>query len=235
MSESDGSEFSYTGTSNLEAMAEAVRYNAFLVDSVAAAMPATGAILDFGAGIGTFASALVARGREVQAVEPDDGQRRQLESSGVVAFVSTAEIADEAFDGAYSLNVLEHIEDDVAALRELHRVLRPDGRLVIYVPAMPWLFTSMDVLVGHVRRYRRSELIDRIASVGFDILDARYVDSIGVVATLAYRLFGSRSGRLSPRSVAIYDRLVFPLSRLADRLLGRIVGKNLLVVARGAK
>lgn len=233
--DSDDGAFTYTGSSNLEAMVEAKRYNAFLVDLVVDGMRGREELLDFGAGIGTFAQALLARGVHVEAVEPDDAQRRQLESLGIVAFRSIGDVGDGVFSGVYTLNVLEHIEDDAAVLKELHRVLRPHGRLLIYVPALPLLFTAMDVRVGHVRRYRRRELLDRVESAGFAVLDTRYVDCVGVIATLAYRFVGSRDGRLDPRSVALYDRLVFPISRRLDRLFQRVAGKNLLVLAAATK
>ena len=132
----------------------------------------------------------------------------------------------------YTLNVLEHIEDDERALAELRRVMRPGATLVVYVPALPWLFTTMDTRVGHFRRYRRAELVEKLLRAGFTVGSVRYVDSLGVLATLAYRLLGSREGTIDPRSVALYDRFVFPLSRLLDRLFERTGGKNLLVIAR---
>lgn len=232
MGRSADDDSAYSGTSNLEAMAEAERYNAFLVETVVRAFAPGSSLLDFGAGIGTFALMLRERGFSVEAVEPDDEQRRRLTAAGIRASRSTGDLGDGTVEGAYTLNVLEHIEDDGDALRELHRVLRPDAVLVVYVPALPWLFTAMDARVGHVRRYRRAELVERIAGAGFEIREVRFVDSLGVLATLAYRLVGSRDGSVDPRSVALYDRFVFPLSRMSDRLLERIVGKNLLVIAR---
>jgi SAM-dependent methyltransferase len=229
--EADEFGFAYTGTSNLEAMAEAKRYNEFLVTSVAATFAPKTSILDFGAGIGTFALMLRDRGFTVAAVEPDDEQRNRLEIEQITAWGSTADIPDSTLDGAYTLNVLEHINDDCYALRELHRVLRPGAKLFIYVPAMPWLFTAMDDRVGHFRRYRRDELVEKVNAAGFDVDFAKYVDSVGVLATLAYRLLGSRDGEINPRAVAIYDRLVFPLSRVFDRLFERVGGKNLLLLA----
>ena len=67
---------------------------------------------------------------------------------------------------------------------------------------------------------------------GFRVADARYVDSLGFLAALAYRGLGRADGALDPRSVRLYDRLVFPASRLLDRALHRVVGKNLLLRAR---
>jgi hypothetical protein len=85
--------------------------------------------------------------------------------------------------------------------------------------------------VGHVRRYRLRDLSQRIKDAGFAVERARYVDSIGFFAGLAYRFFGDADGDLDVRAVRLYDRVVFPISRVLDSLFGRILGKNLLVLA----
>jgi hypothetical protein len=90
----------------------------------------------------------------------------------------------------------------------------------------------MDRHVGHFRRYRRKPLRQLLRTAGFDIEAAFYVDSLGFLATLAYKLFGSRSGSVSPGSVSIYDTLIFPLSRVVDVLTAGSFGKNLTVVAK---
>ena len=127
--------------------------------------------------------------------------------------------------------MLEHIEDDSGALSVLHDRLKPGGRIIIYVPAFGVLFSSMDRLVGHHRRYRRRELSEKLRATGFAIESAYYVDSLGFFSALAYRLIGKETGVISPGAVKIYDRFLFPLSRLLDRLVLGSFGKNLVVVA----
>jgi hypothetical protein len=69
--------------------------------------------------------------------------------------------------------------------------------------------------------------------VGFEIERAEYADSLGFFVTLLYKVIGSRAGDISSGSVRFYDRVVFPLSRLLDRVgLSRLFGKNLLAVMR---
>ena len=68
-----------------------------------------------------------------------------------------------------ALDVLEHLEDDGAAARELRRVLRPDGVLVVAVPADPALWSAHDEAVGHVRRYTRPTLTSLLVRGGFAI------------------------------------------------------------------
>ena len=215
---------------NLEVMEQAERYNRFLLGLV---LPlARGKrVLDFGAGSGTFAHALAAEGVEVRAVEPDPGLRSRLTVS---ASADVGEVASESVDLVYSFNVLEHIEDDAAALAELRRVLKPGGRLLLYVPAFMLLYSEMDRRIGHVRRYRKTALKERVRKAGFAVDDARYADSLGFFAALAYKALGPRDGTLNSRGVRFYDRYVFPFSRLLDLGSHPVIGKNLILRATKA-
>lgn len=222
----------YTGTENLEVMAEAVRYNAFLAALVRAPLRRGDLVLDFGAGTGTFALPLAREGHAPICVEPDPALSTRLRGAGLKVHASLDELAPASIDYAYGLNVLEHIEDDRAVLSQLHGRLRPGGLLMLYVPAFPILFSSMDRRVGHLRRYRRRELLGKCREAGFVVQRCRHVDSLGFPAALAYRAFGDRDGGIDRRALRLYDRYVFPASRLVDRLLGGLVGKNLWLLAR---
>lgn len=208
-----------------------MNYNRFLVAELVSFASGLGRILDFGAGNGRFAVALRERGLEVAAVEPDRVLRASIRARGVPAFAALEELGAERFDGVYCVNVLEHLPDDRAVLAALRARLAPGGRLLLYVPAFPVLFSANDARVGHLRRYRRRELLESLRAAGLAPESARYVDSIGFFAGLWYRGFGRRDGGLDPRAVRLYDRALFPLSRRLDRALGRYFGKNLLVRA----
>lgn len=223
---------SYTGTDNLEVMAEAVNYNAFLAGLVRAPMRPGDRVLDFGAGTGTFALPLAAAGHPPACVEPDPGLAARLRAAGLEVHASADALPPGGLDYAYSLNVLEHIDDDRGALARLHAALRPGGTLMLYVPAFPLLFSAMDRKVGHVRRYRRGDLQAKCREAGFVVERCRYVDSLGFFAALAYRIGGDRDGGIDRRALALYDRWVFPASRWLDRITGRGFGKNLWLLAR---
>lgn len=221
----------YTGVENLEAMREARRYNRFLVDLVLDHRADQGPTLDFGAGAGTFADLLRERGLEVRCLEPDAHLQGRLADQGLTVVGSSAEVADDSVGYVYSMNVLEHIEDDQAALAEIYRMLYPGGRLLLYVPAFQILFSSMDRRVGHFRRYRRRALVDLVRESGFEIRHSAYADCVGFAAALAYRFMGDRSGEISRRQVSNYDRLLFPVSRALDHVFDKAFGKNVYVVA----
>jgi SAM-dependent methyltransferase len=224
----------YTGTDNLEVMALAVNYNAFLTELVLRYAGDAAALLDFGAGIGTFAATLVERGRAVSCIETDTDQAGMIAAKGIPVQQRVSDYPDNSFDFIYSLNVLEHIEDDVQALTELRRVLKPQGKIFIYVPALNVLYSSMDRKVGHHRRYSRRSLQHLGRSAGYRVSHCRYADSLGFPATLLFKLTNNTSGDLNPGPLTLYDKWIFPLSRLGDYLTSRLFGKNVYCVLEKA-
>jgi SAM-dependent methyltransferase len=222
----------YSGVDNLEVMEQALNYNAFLQELVTAWARPSDEILDFGAGTGVLAVPLAAAGYQVRCVEPDAGLRARLQASGLDAHVAIEEISPDSLDLVYTVNVLEHIADDLAAVAALRRRLKPGGLLVAYVPAFPTLHTSMDAKVGHLRRYRRAGLAEVLHRAGLIVEQIAYQDGLGFVATLLFKWFGNDKGAINLQALIAYDRCAFPLSRRLDRLTGRWFGKNLLAVAR---
>lgn len=216
----------------LDVMDAAERYNAHILGLALAHAGGARTVLDFGAGTGRLAAGLAERGLDVTGVEPDPGLRAQLAARGIESAPSIEALGDRRFDYAVSSNVLEHVPDDAAALRALRERLHPGGRLLVYVPALRWLWTANDDRVGHLRRYHRSGLVRLAREAGFAVDDARYVDCVGCLATFAYRLVGSREGELSVASVRFYDRWAFPVSLALDRFFHRVAGKNLVLRGR---
>lgn len=82
---------------------------------------------------------------------------------------------DECCDTIIMLNVLEHIEDDIEALRQVHRMLKPGGLLLIEVPASPTLYDVFDEMVGHFRRYTMKELVSKLDRAGFEVRDRSHL------------------------------------------------------------
>ena len=224
--------FQYSGTDNLEVMAEAVNYNTFIASMVNEHCQTAKHIVDFGAGIGTFTAYLHKQNKHVVAVEPDDTHRRHLSLLGIKNVINLNQVQDGWADAIYSLNVLEHIEDDDLILRQLCSKLNKSAKILIYVPAFQILYSSMDKKVGHFRRYSGAGLTEKMRKSGFEILDSRYVDSLGFLAALVYKYCGNREGDLNETTLKIYDRIVFPVSRFLDSLTSHLFGKNLLVIAK---
>jgi len=81
---------------------------------------------------------------------------------------------DQCFDLLTAFDVVEHIEDDRAAFREFERLLRPGGWMLIYTPALPWLYSDHDRRVHHKRRYLKEELKSKIEEAGFELVHLSY-------------------------------------------------------------
>ena len=226
--------FSYTGRDNLEVMADAKNYNGFLIAEVRAAVPdrPEPRILDFGAGAGTYASLLRDAGTTAECLEPDETLQGVIRDAGFTVVPDAETVPDKTYDLVYSLNVFEHIEDDQAAAYTVYAKLKPGGTLLVYVPAFMSLFSSMDRKVGHFRRYRKAPLVELLRRAGFDVRTARYCDPLGFFAALVFRFVGNDDGDLNPHMIRLFDRVVFPISRLLERITGPFFGKNVLVVAR---
>jgi SAM-dependent methyltransferase len=143
-----------------------------------------------------------------------------------------AAAAANSYDGAVLVNVLEHIADDAQALRELFRVLKPGGALLLFVPALPFLFSRLDSFLGHFRRYRRDGLARLVADAGFEIISARYLDLLGVVPWWVFNTLGG-AVTFNPALVRLYDRFGVPLTRWIEHAIkAPPFGKNVILVAR---
>jgi SAM-dependent methyltransferase len=231
MSESE-SAFVYTGADNLKVMLEAKRYNRFLTDQVLAYRVGRGPVLDFGAGIGTFSEMVRERGVPVDCLEIDRDQCETLSGKGFRVYSSVDQIYDGSYDYIFSLNVFEHIERHTEAMKECARILRPCGLVYTYVPAFNVLFGDMDRKVEHFRRYTRKSLRMMCEAAGLEVLRTEYVDVAGFFTTLVYNAVSRSSGDIHNGPVTVYDRFIFPLSRVIDRATHPLIGKNVFSVAR---
>jgi SAM-dependent methyltransferase len=143
------------------------------------------------------------------------------------------DLAAYAFDTVISINVLEHIEEDVAALRRMAAVLPSGGRLLLWVPAGRYLYGTLDEALGHVRRYEREELAEKVEAAGFRILKLHYVNLLGIPGWfLNSRVLGRW---LLPRGqLRLYDIVAPPfiwLERRIRRVWDLPLGQSLVCVA----
>jgi len=200
---------------SLRRMEQATNYNAWLLDRARPFLG--GAVLDAGAGTGTFVD-LLARDRElVYAVEPDPqaAETLRLRFGGLPNVVVFQETAGEIDPDSLPRRP-DSITDDLEALRRLHDLLVPEGRLLLLVPAHPALYGEIDRSVAHERRYRKRELRRRLVEAGLAVETLRHVNPVGALGWLyASRL--RRRPQVPEGSLGLYDRLV-PALRVLDHL-----------------
>ncbi|HVA04447.1 MAG TPA: methyltransferase domain-containing protein [Acidimicrobiales bacterium] len=223
----------------LEVLESAVNYRDWIFSLAA---PYLGArVMELGAGTGTMFTCVVDREHAV-GIEPDATLFKELEERfgalsnttlvcGNLEDGSTVDtLREAALDSAMMFNVLEHIEDDVAALRAIASAVGAGGRLAVFVPAFPSIFGSMDRAVGHVRRYRRRELVAKMEAADFNVVAAHYVNLPGYFAWFINgRVLRSMSPAGGPRMVSIYDRAVIPPTRKIETAVHPPFGQSLFV------
>jgi SAM-dependent methyltransferase len=160
-------------------------------------------ILDYGCGTGGNTDAYTPLGAVV-GIEPNADAVAMAHARGTARFCrgSGTELPFKAgaFDVAVASDVLEHIEDDLGAVREIARVLRPGGALVVSVPAHPWLFGDHDAALMHFRRYTRDNLRRALSDGGLQVEWMSYWNSALFPAVAAYRLLAPRRGTNGVRS-----------------------------------
>lgn len=201
-------------------------------------------LLDIG-GACSIVSQQLERFGEVTVVEPDhetaDLARSQLGLSVRIGALPNDIDLPGSFDVVTLLDVLEHIDDDLASLQTIHGLLNPSGILLLTVPAYQWLWSDHDVVLHHRRRYTRSRLRSVLQQAGFAIERMSYYTSLllPVVATqrLASRLQRSTGEpryrvRQPHRLVNSLMGAVMSLERLLLNPLNMPFGSSLIAVAR---
>ena len=141
-----------------------------------------------------------------------------------VRHVDAATLVDEGqrFDSIVMLNVLEHIADDVAVLQTLGKLLEPEGRIILYVPALNGLYGPWDRKVGHYRRYAPWRLRAVLAAAGLVEVDVRYMNLLSVPAWWAFSR--TKAERGVGGSLALWDRTGIRLGRRFESVVRVPVG-----------
>jgi glycosyltransferase involved in cell wall biosynthesis len=139
------------------------------------------------------------------------------------------QLAGQHFDTVVCANVLEHVEDDAAGLRQIHELLAPGGRLVLVVPMLRALYGEIDRAIGHHRRYQRAELVEKLEKAGFAVEHTQALNALGIPGWWLNSVLLRR--RTVPGFQARLNDLLVPLVRLEQRL-GLPVGMSLFAVAR---
>ena len=222
------------GAATLERLALAPRYNTWMFERI---RPWVGdQVLEIGAGIGNL-SAFLADRRRVTLTDTSPAYLEALRSrfagrSNVSVsrlFLPTVDLSafEPPYDTVICLNVLEHVEDDAQSLSAIRTLLRPGGRLVLLVPALPALYGTLDRALGHYRRYTRRELEAHMTRAGFRMEHTEYFNLAGIPGWwLTGRVL--RRQLIPQGSLRLYDALV-PLFRL-ERFLPWRVGQSLIAV-----
>lgn len=198
------------------------RYNSWILHQFTPYL--RGNILEAGSGIGTFSAYLALSGTDLTCVDNNPKLVEQLRNQ----FMSNHNVrilrhdlhkyrSDflNRFDTIVIINVLEHLSQDRIALNHLHSWLKPRGHLLLLVPAHDFAFSYLDQLIGHQRRYSKSELISTLNQSGFTIQQIYHFNSLGLLGWLVFQ-YWLRLVDFPPAVLSLMDNLVPPLAWLEN-------------------
>ena len=173
---------------------------AVIVDALRRFAPEPGApFVDIGGGNGHVARGIADAGYPVILVEPSPVGALNARARGVADVVCATLESARFRPGSIALaglfDVIEHIEDDVAALGALRAAMPPGGLVFLTVPAHQWLWSGDDQEAGHFRRYTRKSLEHTLQSAGFEVAHCTYTFAVLVAPILLLRALPSRLGR----------------------------------------
>ena len=202
-------------------------------------------ILEIGSGIGSFTRRLAVKADYVDCIEPDPVCFRRLRAvAGSLPNVAIHNIPIEGlpalgmlrapYDTVVCVNVLEHIEDDQAALGLLRSALDEKGKLLLQIPACPMAFGSIDRRLGHYRRYSRLDVLRLAARARLVVTELRFFNSIGVWAWFVNNRILKRRSQTAAQ-IKIFDVLLVPVLRLVERHLPPRFGQSLFAVLQRDK
>jgi SAM-dependent methyltransferase len=202
------------------------RHRTRCIISLVNRFPPDGPFLDIGGGNGYVAKGLAEAGVSCALVEPGIDGALAARSRGIdpviCARLEDLDLPPATIAAAGMFDVLEHIDKDTAALRQVHTLLRPGGRLFLTVPAYPLLYSADDVIAGHFRRYTLSRLVRVLAESGFRAEFSSYMFAplpllIFLLRTVPSRL-GLRHGA-DPERIGEAHASHGMTAKLMDRLL----------------
>jgi len=218
----------------LENLKLANRYNGWIFSQI---LPFLGQeVLEIGCGNGNFTVLLAQQCLRVVAVDLDQEYVRAAKSrlagkAGVKVLHADATQMQwrSSFDTVVMLDVLEHIQDDVQMLRSLSHCLKPQGKLIVKVPALEWLYSPMDEAIGHYRRYNKNTLNKSFRKAGFSNPSMWYFNIAGIPG---WWLNGKVLNRTQPpaEQVGLFNSLV-PILSFTESIVKPPVGLSLFVVA----
>jgi SAM-dependent methyltransferase len=222
---------------DLEAMSFAKNYHDWIVDEFSPYLGKN--VAEVGAGTGSFSELLVDRVDRLIAFEPSENMypelARKFAGNSRVETVNNffgEECArfENTLDSAVYVNVMEHIEHDAEEFTYIYKALKPGGHALIFVPALPFLYSDLDTSLGHFRRYVKPGLTGIAEKAGLRIVKAHYFDVMGILPW--YVTFTLLGKQISGGKVAAYDKYVVPVMRRLEGIIRPPLGKNVLMIAR---
>lgn len=237
------SEFDAIGEETLEAIGKAGKFNRWMFQTI---KPwCKGEVLEIGSGAGNISGFFLEDNYHITLTDIRKNYCQKLKNkfpaSPNLRGVVKMDLADPefekthapilgAFDTVFALNVVEHIQNDLLALQNSRKLLKPGGNLIVLVPSYGWLYNGFDIGLGHYRRYTKKSLSRVFEEAEFNIIHSQYFNFTGM---FGWFFSGSiLKKKIIPNSqVKIFDSLV-PVIKIADKIIFNGLGLSTIIVGR---
>jgi predicted SAM-dependent methyltransferase len=229
------------------AIVSAKNYQRWIYDALKSV--ATGAVLEIGVGSAPFVewydhvdewfAADVDSAQVNDAIQKWNLSHKDFPAQGVVGNAGEnifwEKFENVSIDGIICVNVLEHIEDDLAFMHGAFKLLsKRGGRLGLFVPAMPWIYGSLDRVAGHFRRYDKHSLILLAESAGFVVDSLKYFNALGALLWYWQGNFvktNDLNNKGLNKGIERFDQYAVPVIKEVERILPPLFGQSLVLIA----
>ncbi|MDA8693092.1 class I SAM-dependent methyltransferase [Saprospiraceae bacterium] len=229
------------GIETLEAVSIAVNFNEWMYKTINA--HCNGKILEIGSGIGNISKHFIENGQDITLTDIRENYVTSLKEQFPSHENKTIlmDLVDLDFDTKYrqflgtydtvfALNVVEHIKDDQLAIINAKKLLKPNGKLIILVPAFQFLYNSFDTALEHFRRYTKKSL-NKLISSELELSHSQYFNAFGMLGWfVSGRVLKKKT--IPIKQMKIYDKLLFVAKTIDICLLNQI---GLSVISIGTK
>ena len=228
------------GEATLTVISKADKFNRWMYETIRPFLK--GNILEIGSGIGNISKYPLAQQLPITLsdVNPSYQQilKTKFSSSSSLQGILSVDLVYPDFENAYKhleskfesiflLNVIEHVADEVTAIKNCRYLLKPGGHLILLAPAYQWLFCKLDKELGHYRRYSAKRMAALLRSQGFEIKHKQYFNVAGIPGWLVSgKILGKKM--LGSGEMNVFNSLV-PLIRFVDKLFFKKAGLSIIV------
>ena len=191
-------------------------------------------ILEVGAGFGSFTRGYMKNFHSITLTDTDDNsfnllKKNFLHDQNVNIIKSSIKDIEKKFDTIIYFNVLEHIKEDISEIKSALEKLNKGGHLIILVPAHQKMYSKLDKIVGHYKRYD----IDFFKKNRFEnskIIKLHFLDFFGYLLYYLNKIFFKEETYPSNLKIFIWDKIFTPFTIAVDFLTGYKFGKNILCI-----
>lgn len=205
----------YQGISTLEVLIEAKNYKKWIADTILKYISTPD--IEIGAVTGN-PSIYFLENRPLYITDNDEGLVTGLENNfkdQKDIYIERLDITKEPsnkyrtfFSTVFSINMLEHIRDDEGALKNIYKLLKPKGKLLLIVPSKKWAFTKLDEDLGHFRRYEKKELFEKLTRNGYQVDKIFNLNIVGLLSWFVRDKVKRSKVQLKPYHIKVFDSIV---------------------------